>query len=267
VGGVGPRRPRRGRVGAAPGDHAAEGRGRAPGPGRLCVGGRGVARWGQDGRAQGPGRPRRRGQGAARRGWGGHAGRSRGRAVGGRGSHTEGAMGRVRGHWGRVAGGRDGHVGCQGAAPGGAEGSRVGAPRGCAGGAPRGPRRGGVRGRRGGGRGATLGGRQGATQGGRTGKKEGEGEGKRERERGGEGELTSRSKSGDHRLQNLGHHGGEREVEERRLLREKIEWEKGREGRGGAYGEGQGTGGTRARAGWVASQDKNPRHAQPQIEI
>ena len=33
----------------------------------------------------------------------------------------------------------------------------------------------------------------------------------RERERG--GELTSGSKSGDHRLQNLGHHGGERERE------------------------------------------------------
>jgi hypothetical protein len=42
-----------------------------------------------------------------------------------------------------------------------------------------------------------------------------------ERERG-RGELTSGSKSGDHRLQNLGHHGGEREVEERRLLRGKI---------------------------------------------
>jgi hypothetical protein len=43
------------------------------------------------------------------------------------------------------------------------------------------------------------------------------------RERGrGRGELTSGSKSGDHRLQNLGHHG-EREVEERRLLRGRIE--------------------------------------------
>jgi hypothetical protein len=49
----------------------------------------------------------------------------------------------------------------------------------------------------------------------------GEGEGKRERERG--GELTSGSKSGDHRLQNLGHHRErEREVEERRLLCGKI---------------------------------------------
>jgi hypothetical protein len=52
----------------------------------------------------------------------------------------------------------------------------------------------------------------------RAGEKEGEGEGKRERERERErgGELTLGSKSGDHRLQNLGHHrereggGGER---------------------------------------------------------
>jgi hypothetical protein len=43
----------------------------------------------------------------------------------------------------------------------------------------------------------------------------------RERE---EEELTLGSKSGDHRLQNLGHNGGrEREVEERKLLRGKIE--------------------------------------------
>jgi hypothetical protein len=55
---------------------------------------------------------------------------------------------------------------------------------------------------------------------GHAGKKKGEGEEKRERERG--GELTSGSKSGDHRLQNLGHHRGEREVEERKLLRGKI---------------------------------------------
>jgi hypothetical protein len=42
---------------------------------------------------------------------------------------------------------------------------------------------------------------------GRAGKKKGEGEGKRERERERGEELTSGSKSGDHRLQNLGHHG------------------------------------------------------------
>jgi hypothetical protein len=56
----------------------------------------------------------------------------------------------------------------------------------------------GAQGRRGRGRGTT------GAQGTRAGEKEGEG--KRERER----ELTSGSKSGDHRLQNLGHHGGER---------------------------------------------------------
>jgi hypothetical protein len=43
---------------------------------------------------------------------------------------------------------------------------------------------------------------------GHAGKKKGEGEEKRER---GRGELTSGSKSSDHCLQNLGHHGGERE--------------------------------------------------------
>jgi hypothetical protein len=42
-----------------------------------------------------------------------------------------------------------------------------------------------------------------------------QGEGKRERETERGGELTSGSKSGDHCLQNLGHHGGEREVGER----------------------------------------------------
>jgi hypothetical protein len=73
--------------------------------------------------------------------------------------------------------------------------------------------------RAGGRRGAALGGAEGAEQGGRARKKEGEG--KRERERG--GELTSGSKSSDHHLQNLGHHGEERDVEERRMLRGKIE--------------------------------------------
>jgi hypothetical protein len=49
----------------------------------------------------------------------------------------------------------------------------------------------------------------------------------REREREGEGrggELTSGSKSGDHRLRNLGHHGErERDGRERRLLHGRIE--------------------------------------------
>jgi hypothetical protein len=47
------------------------------------------------------------------------------------------------------------------------------------------------------------------------GKKKGEGEGERRRGREREGELTSGSKSGDHRLQNLGHNREEREMGER----------------------------------------------------
>jgi hypothetical protein len=68
--------------------------------------------------------------------------------------------------------------------------------------------------RRGGPRDGAAGAHDGATGGRTTGlqgahmEEERGGEGKRERERGGEGELTSGSKSGDHRLQNLGHHGG-----------------------------------------------------------
>jgi hypothetical protein len=45
------------------------------------------------------------------------------------------------------------------------------------------------------------------------------GEEKRERERGGEGELTSGSKSDDHHLQNLGHHGERERGGRERLLR------------------------------------------------
>jgi hypothetical protein len=59
---------------------------------------------------------------------------------------------------------------------------------------------------------------QGATRDTRRGPHGGGGEKKgrgRRREREKERELTSGSKSGDHRLQNLGHHGGEREVGER----------------------------------------------------
>jgi hypothetical protein len=47
------------------------------------------------------------------------------------------------------------------------------------------------------------------------GRKKGEGEGERGR---GRGELTSGSKSGGYRLQNLGHNEEEKEVEERKLL-------------------------------------------------
>jgi hypothetical protein len=78
-------------------------------------------------------------------------------------------------------------------------------------------RRRGLRGARGvldrGPQGARAGGRVGSRPGrtlGGCAREEGRGgEGKREREKG--GELTSGSKSGDHCLQNLGHHGGERE--------------------------------------------------------
>jgi hypothetical protein len=52
------------------------------------------------------------------------------------------------------------------------------------------------------------------------GAKEGEGKGERKGEGRGE-ELILGSKSGDHRLQNLGHNREEREVEERKLLRGK----------------------------------------------
>jgi hypothetical protein len=85
---------------------------------------------------------------------------------------------------------------------------------------PRGARRG-AAGEHGGAGGARRGGHGGARWGARGGRRRG-GEEKRERERERGGELTSGSKSGDHRLQNLGHHGGEREMEERRLLRGKI---------------------------------------------
>jgi hypothetical protein len=92
-------------------------------------------------------------------------------------------------------------------------------------------------------------------QGTRTGEKEGEGEEERERERERErgGELTSGSKSGDHRLQNLGHHG-EREMGEREVTaREKSNGRK-RPGEGvrmGARGARAELG--HARSGWAGS--------------
>jgi hypothetical protein len=119
------------------------------------------------------------------------AARARGRQGAGAGAAGARAWGR------RVAGPRaQGHRGCRGARPWGHAASR---------------RRAGVWARGRWGRDA---------QGTRAGEKEGEGEGKRERER----ELTSGSKSGDHHLQNLGHHGGERERWEREgVVRGRIE--------------------------------------------
>jgi hypothetical protein len=66
---------------------------------------------------------------------------------------------------------------------------------------------------------------------------------RREEERGGEGErgrgrekereLTSGSKSGDHRLQNLGHNGEERDGRERELCAGELNEGKRDKGRGG----------------------------------
>jgi hypothetical protein len=92
--------------------------------------------------------------------------------------------------------------------------------------------------------------------------REEEGEGERE-EKG--GELTSGSNSGDHRLQNLGHHG-EREVGEREGgCCAGNPNERGRGG-GGAWGVGRGARGARAepdraRMGWAGLghiTDRNP---------
>jgi hypothetical protein len=75
--------------------------------------------------------------------------------------------------------------------------------------------------------------------GGRAGKKNGEGEEKRVREREMGGELTSGSKSSDHRHQNLGHHGGERERWRRgSCCAGKSNERKGEKG-GGTWGRGR----------------------------
>jgi hypothetical protein len=106
---------------------------------------------------------------------------------------------------GAQARGARGHRGA-GAAPLGSRGP----PRGRAGAAPPGSR------------GYAAGGRGCAGEtGGAHREEKGEGEGKRERERERGGELTSGSKSGDHRLQNIRER--ERWERERRLLRRRIE--------------------------------------------
>jgi hypothetical protein len=84
-----------------------------------------------------------------------------------------------------------------------------------------------------------------------------EGEGKGDRER----ELTSGSKSGDHRLQNLGHHGGGRERGGGEEVAARENQMRDRERKEGGRGP------ERAGSGWVTSRGKNPRHAQPLIEI
>jgi hypothetical protein len=107
-----------------------------------------------------------------------------------------------------------------------------------------------------------------AARGGRGGRgEEEEEEGEREK-----GSSPRGSKSGDHCLQNLGHHGEDRDGRERELCVGELN--EGKETRGGgAHGEGQGARGTRAKAGpcriglgWAAPRVKIPRHAQPQLE-
>jgi hypothetical protein len=165
----------------------------------------------------------RRGQGAARRG---EREPRRARGLG------EGAPPRE--------GPREGFATALGEPGGGAAAVRGGRGRGrCC--APGEPGAGAARARGGGGRGHTQGRRRGGE----------------ERERG-RGELTLGSKSGDHRLQNLGHH---RERERWRIggcCTGKSNERKGEKG-GGRMGEGQGVGGAwaiagrlgRAGPGWV----------------
>jgi hypothetical protein len=78
-------------------------------------------------------------------------------------------------------------------------------------------------------------------------------------------ELTSGSKSGDHRLQNLGHHG-EREMRDRGSCCVGELNEGKRPGEGGAWG-GAGAPGAcgpwPSRAGRAAPRAKTPWHAQP----
>jgi hypothetical protein len=119
----------------------------------------------------------------------------------------------------------------------------------------------GAQGRGAGGR--ATGGRTTTGRKGRAGEKNGEGEGKRERERERErgGELTSGSKSGDQRLQNLGHHHGERERWEReRLLRGRNQMKERDQGSGArAWGAG-GTRGARTELGWAGPHREPKPH-------
>jgi hypothetical protein len=145
-----------------------------------------------------------------------------------------------------------------------------------AGAAPGAARRG-PRGRTGGAEGLRRGAPRGLRREAARGRKKGRGRGRGEGEGRG-GELTSWSKFGDHCLQNLGHHGEERERWRRGgCCAGKLNERKEEKGEGGAHGEGQGARGARARVGpswarpsrarpgWVASRVKIPRHAQPQI--
>jgi hypothetical protein len=77
------------------------------------------------------------------------------------------------------------------------------------------------------------------------------------------------SKSNDHRLQNLGHHRGERESWRRGgCCAGKFNERKEEKGEGAHGGEAGALGRAgQSGPGWVASRGKNPRHTQPQIGI
>jgi hypothetical protein len=166
--------------------------------------------WGRAARAHGRRDTRPLGHRAARvpasRRWGS------GRGAAGREVHWRGGRATVR-HGGASTRGGGG-----GRARGPWGPSRRGARGGCR---PRGVRGRGATGATGGatGAGARDGERKGARREGGGVEREGEG---RCRERG-RGELTSGSKSGDHRLQNLGHHGEREMGEGGRLLHGRIE--------------------------------------------
>jgi hypothetical protein len=101
-------------------------------------------------------------------------------------------------------------------------------------------------------------------------RREGKGRKREREETGGAGSSPRGSNSGDHNLQNLGHHGGERDGREREVAaREKSNERKGTRGR--AWGAG-GARGARAELGWAglgwaAPRVKTPWNAQPQIGI
>jgi hypothetical protein len=81
---------------------------------------------------------------------------------------------------------------------------------------------------------------------------EGEGKIEREREREREGELTSGSKSGDHRLQNLGHHGERERWRRGGCYAGKLNERKGEKGGGRAWGRGRASEARGPeRAGWA----------------
>jgi hypothetical protein len=91
------------------------------------------------------------------------------------------------------------------------------------------------------------------------------------------GELTSGSKSGDHRLQNLGHHGEREGWRRGGCCAGKSNVRKEEKG-GGAWGRGRVSGARgperaswaglgRTGSGWVAGWDISPQHMRPQIGI